>query len=155
MTNRIILFLSLILVLGGCNPYREVKFESFKLSSFELVSTSRATIVFAAAIDNPLKSSISLLSVDGTVLKEYTSFAKITLLEEVVVPAHTKGEVMVRISIELLDPMALLSMGLNIRSWDLEDFRTSAKITFKLGSGGSKTFKFRNVPLERMVNSFK
>ncbi|MPM68740.1 hypothetical protein SDC9_115674 [bioreactor metagenome] len=56
--------------------------------------------------------------------------------------------------VELLDPLALLSMGLNISTWDIKDFEINARTTVKTSTGLRKQIKLKKVPLQNLINKF-
>lgn len=142
------------LMLCGCKQYKNVKVESVQLTSFQLLSTSKASIGFDLMVNNPSHSSLSLSVFEGVLLKNYTPFASFSLGNSPTIGPSTREMVRVNLDMEIIDPISLLSTGLNIKSWKSEDFLINTRLTVKSSSGIRKTFKFKEQPMDKIINSF-
>ncbi|MFA6335473.1 MAG: hypothetical protein WCX48_07950 [Bacteroidales bacterium] len=149
-----LLFLTILsaLLFTSCTNFSEVDIKNIKLNKFNLVNTSRADVTFEYLIDNPTNSSLIIASAEGFITKEGVNFAQLGLMKPDTIASRSVTSNLVAIKVDMLDPVSLLSMGLNLSSWRIEDFNLDAKITIKTSSGYKKVFKFKNVPLEHLVN---
>lgn len=149
-----LLFLTLfpIVLLASCTNFSEVDIKNIKLHEFNLVNTFRANVTFEYLIDNPTNSSLIITSADGFITKKGVNFAQLGLIKSDTIVSRSVTSNLVAIEVDLLDPISLLSMGLNISSWRVQDFNLDARITVKTSSGYKKIFKFKNVPLEHLVD---
>jgi len=147
------LFLAILVILAtvSCTNYSNVDVKYVKLNSFKLVSTSKASIEFDYTVDNPTGSSIVISTADGIITKKGVDFAQLELMKSDTIPPRTLKSGKINIDITLLDPISLLSMGLNIASWRVEDFNVNAKVVIKTSSSHRKTLRFKNVPLGNLT----
>ena len=95
-----------------------------------------------------------LQSIDGFLTRNSVNFAQITLIKTDTIAAACQSTNRARFQVELLDPMALFSMGLNIKSWKMSDFEINARGVLRTSKGGRKAIKLKNVPLESLTNRF-
>lgn len=152
MKRLIILTLISSLLFAGCADFSEVDIKNVKLDKFNLVNTSRADINFKYLIDNPTNSTLIITAAEGFITKKGVNFAQLGLMKPDTIAPHAVSSNKIGFKVDLLDPISLLSMGLNISSWRIEDFNLNARITIKTAAGYKKVFKFKNVPLEKLVN---
>jgi len=152
MKRLIIPILLSALLFQSCVNYKEIDIKQVKIQKFNLVNTSRANVTFDYLVDNPTNSTLIISSAEGFITKKGVNFAQMELMQPDTIPSKrmTSGEISLKI--DLLDPISLLSMGLNISSWKVQDFNFDAKITIKTSSGYKKVLKFRNVPLEHLTD---
>lgn len=156
MMNRIfsVLLLAAGLMLTGCASYKNINIEEVKLDKIQLQSTSNAIVELKCRIDNPANAKIYLTAVDGFVVRNGANFAQIRLLSSDTLAAKAVSEAVMVFQVELLDPLALLSMGLNISTWDIKDFEINARTTVKTSTGLRKQIKLKKVPLQNLINKF-
>ena len=149
-----LLFLTLLSIafLSSCTNFNELDIKSVKLQKFTLVNTSRADVSFECLVDNPTNSSLIVTSAEGFITKKGVNFAQLALLRADTIAAKAVSSSFVVIQVNLLDPISLLSMGLNISSWKVDDFNIDARITIKTSSGYKKVLKFKDVPLDHLVS---
>ncbi len=149
-----LLFLTLLsaLLFAGCGNFRDIDIKQVKLQKFNLVSTSRADVTFDYLIDNPTNASLIISAADGFITKKGVRFAQLGLMQSDTIAPRSLTYSSLVIKIDLLDPISLLSMGLNISSWREQDFNLDARITVKTSSGYKKTLRFKNTPLNHLVN---
>ena len=148
------LFIIFTLLLWGCSSYRSIVVEDLNISSFRLKSASKIDLGLKASVENPTKSTFELVDVEGVVNRDNMPFANISLLEDSVIPPFYEGEIPIKCRVDLIDPMAVLVMGLDIKSWNISDFNLNIKATVKKGAI-KKSFKMNNIPLDKLVKKFK
>ena len=152
MRRYIALFVAIILVgCTSCTNYRQINIMSVEVKNFKLNTTSRATVTLKAYIDNPLSKEISLVYLGGKLYKDQAHFADIEF-DDLSIAPNSKGEVFVDVTIDLIDPLALLSSGLDISKWDKDTFRVDGKAMLKSEPGGKRSFKFKNVTFNQIID---
>ena len=152
MRRYIALFVAIILVgCTSCTNYRQINIMSVEVKDFKLNTTSRATVTLKAYIDNPLSKEISLIYLGGKLYKDQAHFADIEF-DDLSIAPNSKGEVFVDVTIDLIDPLALLSSGLDISKWDKDTFRVDGKAMLKSEPGGKRSFKFKNVTFNQIID---
>ena len=150
-------FVVLLLIgafLSSCTGYKDIDVRDFSLGKVKLVSTSKLDLNIKAEIYNPTKAAFVITDVQGVVYKDDVPFADIKLLDDAIVPPNFDGTILIKTRVNLLDPLSVLVMGLNINSWDHKEFKLKLKVTVKKG-GLKKTFKLNNIPLEKVVKRIK
>jgi len=152
MKKSLSLAIIILLITGACTNFSNLDVRSVKLSKFTLVNTSKARIEFDYTINNPTSSTFILSSGEGVIAKKGLDFAQLEIMKGDTIPPRTLKSGKVSIDAMLLDPISLLSMGLNIASWRVEDFHVSSKIVIKTSSGHKRTVRFKNVPLQNLIN---
>ncbi len=154
MRSYFIALITLSILLCGCKAYKEIEVKDIQLEKFKLVSASKIDLDIDVDVYNPTKSDFQITDVQGVVMRYDVPFANISLLDKTVVPAFNNGDILLRCRIELLDPMAVLVMGLNVKSWSMKEFNMKLKVIVKKG-GLKRTFKINNIPLERLTKRIK
>jgi len=152
MKKFLTVVLIVILAANGCTNYRNVDIKSVQLSSFKFVSTSKANIELSYIISNPTTSTIILFSGNGIITRKGVDFAQLEIVRpDTLLPKSVKNG-KIEINALLVDPLPLLSMGLNIEKWRVEDFKLSTKLVFKNARGGKKILRYKDVPLKNLIN---
>lgn len=154
MKKSLPLAIIIVLLTTACTNYKNIEVRSVSLSSFKLVSTSRASIELDYIINNPTASAIILSSGEGIITKKGLDFAQLEIPKPDTLPPRTIKSGKLVVNAVLLDPISLLSMGLNISSWKAEDFHVNTKMVFRTASGYKKTLKHKNIPLKDLINKF-
>jgi len=154
MKRTLPLAIIIALLTTACTNYKNIEVRSVKLNSFKLVSTSRASIELEYIIDNPTGAAIILSSGEGIITKKGLDFAQLEVQKPDTLPPRTVKNGKLVVNAVLLDPMSLLSMGLNISSWKAEDFHVNTKMVFRTTSGYKKTLRHKNIPLKDLINKF-
>jgi len=154
MKRTLPLAIIIALLTTACTNYKNIEVRSVKLNSFKLVSTSRASIELDYIINNPTGTEIILSSGEGIITKKGFDFAQLEVQKPDTLPPRTIKSGKLVIDAVLLDPISLLSMGLNISSWKTEDFHVNSKMVFKTTSGYKKTLRHKNIPLKDLINKF-
>lgn len=154
--KRVVTVLALCLAfVTSCSPVKQLNIEKIGLSEFRMESSSKANIVFSFSLENMASFPIELSDVDVTIKKDVDLFATVLLKSPVTVPALSKETVKVPVEVNLCDPMSLLSMGLDIRNWDINEFMVSGKIVLKGKNGSKATHKIKDMPLSSLLNRIK
>ena len=151
MRRYIALFVAIILVgCTSCTNYRQINIMSVKISELKLNTTSRATVTLKAYIDNPLNKEISLIYLGGKLYKDQAHFANVEF-DDLSIAPNSKGEVFVNVTVDFIDPLALFSSGFDMLKLDQETFRLDGKAMLKSDPGGKRSFKFKNVTFNQII----
>lgn len=153
--KRIVLITALIIIaLTGCNRYSEIEIVNIKLSDVKIRSTSRAEVEVEFVVNNGSLRDLTITGADGFLTKERVNFAQFTLIESEMIERGKTTTSKARFNVELLDPLSLFSMGLNINSWKMSDFEIDARGVVSNDKGNKRVFKFKNLPLEKLIKRF-
>lgn len=151
MKRSLLLLLFSLLFLGGCY-YTKLEVYDVSLGKVSLVSTSKATVGLNVQMSNNAKTSVSVEGIDGVIYKEGMPFADVVLLEAASIEALSKESLGLKLGVDITNPLLLLSTGLNIRNWNIDDFTISGKITIRSGRGGKKVFNVKSMPIKELAN---
>lgn len=155
MKRFTVLLLFSLILFSSCNYYKDVEVNGVKLISFKLESTSKATVGFEVEVDNPLNTTVFLTTFEGSLFKKERIFADFHISDIPSVAPRFKGGVPATVFITIDDPLTLLSTGLNIKSWKADDFMITCKIALRSDNGKRKVYKFKNVPLNKVIKRFR
>lgn len=153
--KRTFILLLLLTALVSCTHYNQIKVESIDLANFRMESSTKAYISFNVKVDNPTDKNIMLVGMDGVLKKDMERFAVVSLVDTVSVPAASVNVVKVESEVSLCDPLSLLSMGLNIKSWSVDSFTASGELVLKPVNGCKRTLKLKDTKVESIINMFK
>lgn len=134
----------------SCSPARHIEIQKVGISEFRMESSTKANVLLNIALENKADYPISLTYLEATIKKDMDLFATVELKDTAYASPLSRENVKVPVEISLCDPIALLSMGLNIRSWDIDDFIVYGKIS--LQGKGKSTHKFKDIPLRTLLN---
>ncbi len=154
MKRYVLLLILLAPALQSCINYRNIDIESVSLSGFKLVNTSRADITFDYTAENATSAPLVIASADGIIKKKGINFAQMTLLKADTIPPKSVKNGTLAVRFDLLDPVSILSMGLNIASWRAQDFNIDARILIRSGEKRKKVFRVKEIPLENLIKKF-
>lgn len=149
MRRLTLISLLCLAILSSCSPVKQLNIEKISLSEVRMESSTKANIVFNLSVENGAQYPVDLTFMEATIKKDMDLFATIALKDTVSVPALSENEVKVPVEVTLCDPMSLLSMGLNIKKWDINEFTVSGKMT--LAGKGKKTHKMKDTPLSTLL----
>ncbi len=153
--KKITLIIALVIIaLTGCNRYSDIEIMSVKLNDVKIHSTSRAEVELEFVVKNGSLRDLTITRADGFLTKDRINFAQFTLLESEMIESGRTTSSKARFNVELLDPLSLFSMGLNISSWKMSDFEIDARGVVSNDKGRKKVFKFKNLPLEKLIKRF-
>ncbi len=151
--KRLFYLILIATMLGtGCSKFREVDIKELSVSKFELINTTTANIEVEYIIENPSSKSFTLRSADGVLKKGGVNFANATLISADIVDPRVVSINRIKFRVELNDPLSLLSMGMNVSRWNLNDFRLDAVFVIKPSGSRSRTLKYKDIPLDRIAN---
>lgn len=153
--KRFIWLLLFTFLLWGCNDYRQIEVEHITLNSMRFVNTTTAAINLEADVKNPTKRAVSLENLNAVLFKEGKKFAKFCLTDNFVATPGENIAVPINIEAKVLDHIALISTGLNLKSWNLDNFTVSGKFTVKMDGVPKKRIKFKNKPLKSILGIIK
>lgn len=153
--RRIVLLLSTLLLLTGCAEYRQISVDNVTVGSFRFNGTSSATIVLKALIDNPTGHTITLETLDAVLLREGKDFVKFSLDGAPAAAPRSKDTVDIPIKASVLDPISIITAGLDFKSWNMEDFVVDGKVVVRSDGGFRNTLNMKKTPLEDIVNGLK
>lgn len=155
MMKRLLTVIVLVItLLSSCTNYRNIEVSSVALRDVKLLSTSRAAIEVEYVITNNSGSDLILASADGFLMKNRVNFAQLTLVSADTVARGVTTTNRLKFNVELLDPLSLFSMGLNINSWKTSDFEINVRGVIENSKGRKRVFKFKNLPLENLIKRF-
>lgn len=153
--RRIVLIFSVILMLAGCSGYRQISVDDVTVGSFRFNGTSSATIVLVAKVGNPTRHAVYLEEIDAVVLREGKNFIGLSLEEKVSAAPFSSSEVRIPVRASVLDPVAIITAGLDFDSWDLDNFVVDGKIVLSSGGGMKKTLSLKKVPMKKIMEEMK
>lgn len=154
MKKILLLIITILTILSGCSNYKEVEINDIKVDKIKLVSTSGAEISLGIEANNPTKASYTLTNFKAIVYRDGVKFADINLMGNSTLPKISDTIVPVNLYMHLLDPLSLLTLGLDIESWDIDEFKTDFRLTVKKGAL-KKHIKRNNVPVSKIIKQIK
>lgn len=151
MNRLLVSLLALVLLSTGCSKLREAEIKDVSIKGFQLINTSSANIEIEFVMDNPSGKIIVLSDANGLLKRGESNFANFTLVKADTIAPKSVSAYKLTFKVEIMDPLSLLSMGLNVSKWQYSDFKVDARAVVKLSGGGRKVLKFKDVPLENIV----
>jgi hypothetical protein len=151
MKRLFYLLLVMTVLSTGCSKLGDVDVEEIGIKSFRLVNTSTALIELEYKINNPSGRKIILNSGEGLLKKSGTNFARVYLIEADTIIARKESVNTALFRVEILDPLSLLAMGLNVSRWQYNDFRIDVRAILKIAGRGKRTVRFKDIPLENLA----
>ncbi len=139
-------------VLSGCSglsKVKDIKVTSCGLESYSLKGLRSVDAVLAVGIDNPT-FAFKVMDVSGTVKYNGEDFATYTA-DTVSVEKKCSKVYDLPCSATLSDGVSLKQLMQIAKKGDLEGFTTDVTATVKLKSGAGKTFKFKNIDLNKLA----
>ena len=155
MRRIVLLLAAVVLLLSGCTDYRQIRIDGVTPGSFRFNGTSSATVELKVQVDNPTARTVSVESVDAVLLREGREFVRFSLEDKVSAAPRTKSTVSLPVRASVLDPVGIISAGLDFKSWRLEDFVVDGSVVLSLDGKMKKTVRLRKVPLKDIVNALK
>lgn len=142
------------LILAGCADYRDIVLEDMSITSLKLKSASCAQLNLAAYVNNPTGGTFNVTDIDGLLYKDNVKFAHFNLVDPVTIQPRLKTRIPMTIEINLDDPLSVLAVGLNIKTWNKKDFMMDVHAVVKKG-GLRIPFVRKNVPLDKVLEKVK
>ncbi len=153
--KRILFVVMAAVLAAGCSGYRQVRVDDLALGGFEFKGTSSAVIRIDAKVSNPSRHALSLESVDAVLVKEGKDFIAFSLDGCPSAAPCSDTTVVIPIRASVVDPIAIISSGLDFRSWDQDQFLIEGKAVVKADNGIKKTLRFRRMPLKEFLDLIK
>lgn len=138
-------------VLSGCSglsKVKDIKVTSCGLESYSLKGLRSVDAVLAVGIDNPT-FAFQVMDVSGTVKYNGEDFATFTA-DTVSVEKKCSKVYDLPCAATLNDGISLMKLMQIARKGTLEGFTTDVTATVKLKSGAGKTFRFKNIDLNKL-----
>lgn len=155
MKKYFFITLVLTLLLSSCTNYGALKINTLDINKFNMKSASDIQIELKLGVDNPLNSGVFLKGLDGDIKHNGAKFARVELVKSDTIIAKTKGVYKATLRVVVEDPMLLLTMGMNMKSLNFDEYTTDAKITIANTKGGARKVKVKNYPLKELANKLK
>lgn len=150
---RRFLFLAIsMLLLVSCNDYRKIEVSNVSINSVKIKSTSKATLEVKAEVKNPTKKCISLLNAEGMLLKENKDFILFSLADTVTLAPGADMTLIIPVDGKVVDPIGILSSGLDFKSWNKDNFSVEAYFTVKMGKCPKQRVKINNTPVRTILD---
>ena len=143
------------LMAAGCAEYRQISVENVALAGFRFNGTSSATIELAADVYNPTPHVIFLDEVDAVLFREGKEFARFALEDKPSVAADTNSKVRIPVRASVMDPISIISAGLNFNSWNLDDLVVDGRIVLRSDAGYKKAFRMKKTPVKDILRMIK
>ena len=146
------------LLAAGCAEYRQVSVENVALAGFRFNGTSSATIELEADVYNPTPHVIFLDEVDAVLFREGKEFARFALEDKPSAnsfPSLKRTAVRIPVRASVSDPISIISAGLNLSSWNLDDLVVDGRIVVKSDAGYKKTFRMKKTPVKDILRMIK
>ena len=149
------LLLMAALMAAGCAEYRQISVENVALAGFRFNGTSSATIELEADVYNPTPHVIFLDEVDAVLFREGREFARFTLEDTPSAPADTLSKVRIPVRASVMDPISIISAGLNFNSWNLDNLVVDGRIVLRSDAGYKKTLRMKKTPVKDILKMIK
>lgn len=153
--KRISILFLLVLLLGSCSYYNKIDIGNLKVSALKLESTTNAKLSLKVNVANGSNRTITVIAIDGLLYKDNTKFATIRLVEPASIAPTIHDVVTLNTQVSLIDPIALLSTGLNLSKYNPEDFLVDGMIVVKPNIGIKKKIKIKGMPITELVKNMK
>ncbi|MBQ7774087.1 MAG: hypothetical protein IJ383_08515 [Bacteroidales bacterium] len=154
MKKLLLMLVALSCILGGCANYRQISLEDVQLGKIKMAGMTKADVGFRLLVNNPTKATFTVEDITGMVYKEGVEFARISMFEPFQVAPGTPSGADATLRLEIADPVSALVMGVNLKSWKMEQFTVDARVQVK-GKGIRKNFTFRDKPLKELAGDLK
>ncbi len=151
MMNRILfLLLFCAVLLSGCSRLGDVELQEVNVKGFRLVNTTTINVELEYIMNNPSNRKLYLIDVDGLLKKGNVNFAKVTLIKADTIEAKRISVNNAVFQVDILDPLSLLSMGLNLSQWQTSDFVLDARAVVKASGTRKRAIRLKDVPLDNI-----
>ena len=140
-----------MLLLVSCNDYRKIEVSNVSINSVKIKSTSKATLEVKAEVKNPTKKCISLLNAEGMLLKENKDIL-FSLADTVTLAPGADMTIIIPVDGKVVDPIGILSSGLDIKSWNKDNFSVDGAFTVKMGKCVKQRVKINNTPVRTILD---
>lgn len=139
------------LLFTSCNKLGQVEVKAINVKNFKLVNTSSADITVEVIINNPTNKQLVLCNADGFLKRGAANFAMFSLGSCDTVASNRISVNNLTFRINVIDPLSLLSMGLNLSQWKYSDFKVDARAIIRPLPGRKRVVKIKDMPLESLA----
>ena len=146
-----LIVLCAVISLSGCSGVGDIDIREVKLKNARMVNTTSADLEFECVVHNPTNRRIIIEDANGVLKKRDVVFARIHLVKADTVAANGLSSNTALLKVNIEDPLSLLSMGLNISSWDTSEFKADLRSTIRREGRAKHVFKRKNIPLESLL----
>jgi LEA14-like dessication related protein len=157
--RNILLLLSILLLIGGCQNYKKLQFQSYAIEKIDNISFGKgsvsATLTLNVGVANPTSTTFTAKDLEATIYSgNGDPFAILTSDEKMVIPPNSEDSLKWKIDTELLNPLSVLAAGgFSMENLDVENMTVDYSIVF---SGGiRKRFSGKGVVLGDLIRAFK
>ena len=140
-----------IILLPGCSGLSDIDVREVNLVDAKFSNTTSADLVFECVVNNPTNRRIIIEDAIGVLRKSDIVFANIRLVgaDTVAANALSTNKLMLKVSLE--DPLSILSMGLNISTWNMSEFKADLRSTIRREGRAKHVFRRKNIPIESLL----
>jgi len=140
-----------IILLSGCSGLSDIDVREVNLVDAKFSNTTSADLVFECVVNNPTNRRIIVEDAIGVLRKSDIVFANIRLVgaDTVAANALSTNKLMLKVSLE--DPLSILSMGLNISTWNMSEFKADLRSTIRREGRAKHVFRRKNIPIESLL----
>ena len=153
--RKTVLLMGLVIAISSCENYKDIAVADFQLDGFQFKNTTSAQISVSAMVDNPTRTTLSIVAAEAVIKKQGRDFIELEIPKTYSVGPQTKQRLSVDIEASVLNPIEIIATGLNFASWDLEQFTVDGKITVKSDKGFKKVFRLNDEPLGEVLGVIK
>jgi len=139
------------LLLSGCSGVSEIDIREVNLVNAKFVNTSSVDLEFECIVHNPTNRRIIVEDANGVLKKSDVVFARVHMVKADTIASNglSSNKILLKVSVE--DPLSLLSMGMNFRSWDMSEFKGDIRSTVRREGRAKHVFKRKNIPLDSLL----
>ena len=147
---RLLILFSGLFLLSSCFSYRDLEVKDFAVDNVSMQGT-KIVVDFSAMVINPNRAFV-IQSAEGKLNRGVQPFADVQLLQPIGVAAKSEQRCFGQMQLAFKDLFALLQMGADYTSWDMNSFLFTGDMKIKSGSV-KKKFAYKEIPLKQLVNS--
>ena len=137
--------------LSGCSGISDIDIREIVLKDVKFLNTTSVDVEFECVVHNPTARRIIIEDANGVLKKSDVVFARIHLIKADTVAANALSSNKVLLKVNVEDPLSLLSMGMNARSWDMSEFKADIRSAIRREGRAKHVFKRKNIPLESLL----
>jgi len=141
-----------IILMASCAPYRDIEVKDFTVDNI-VPQGSKIVVNFSATVNNPNRAFV-IHSAEGDLNRGEQPFASAQLMQAIHVAAHSRERCSGQLQLAVKDLIAAFQMGFDAKSWDVDSFLFTGDFQVK-SAWFKKKFKFKEVPVSRLVDMIK
>jgi LEA14-like dessication related protein len=141
----------LLLAISACTTdFSAVRVDDFRVENIDASNLKKIRVDVSLKVVNPTKRTLELKAADFDVLNDGAVFAHLRMIEPVLVPARSDDYRRLPLELQITDVMALLTMNINLRELNLEQWVLNGSVKLKAGIW-SRTRKVENATLAQVL----